>query len=143
MADRRTARMNARIRVWQEALGLGNWRIGFSPTPPDPDAKASSQISVPTKAAAIQVQPECPEGLVDREIVHELLHVLLAEQADLFAKGIETRGKEAIEVLEHQYGQHQEWIIERLVDAITGIPHGEWAGETHEHHIWSEAFPVA
>lgn len=143
MKPRSVAKMNARIRVWQEALGLGGWQIAYSPVEPDPDARASSQVSVTTRMACVQVQPDAPESQLDREIVHELSHVLLAELAALFEKGIESRGSEARDILEGQWSTGCEQVIERLVDVVTAIPRGEWVHEDgHNHGIWATAFPV-
>lgn len=130
--------MDAHLRKWTDFMGLGSWTIGYSPDDPDSDEHmADSHSFVPTEMAAIRIQA-CPVAQVDRLVVHELTHVLLARMDDLFMKTASDRGSEAKALLEGQWKQETERVVEKIVDCLVDEPR---AGLPQEGRLWQSAFP--
>lgn len=102
------------VRRWQVALLLSDWRIGLSSTPPDGDDERSSvDIDRNLHRAVIRFDPTVPEDQVERQVVHELLHVRLAEIEDAFRQVVGDDSTAAT-----WWHRSLERTIERLVDAL-------------------------
>jgi hypothetical protein len=131
-----------RIAFWSKKLGTDGWQVRYSLIPADEEHRASTTPDGDRRRAVIQISADCPDSQVDREIVHELLHVLLYEANDLFERSVGDHQPEAREFLRGQWRRSVEWPIERLVDALTGIPFGQFGIEHNHEDVWASAFPV-
>lgn len=105
------------VARWQRALGLEDWRIGVAPIPPtDADERSSVDIDRNTHVAAVRFDPTLPDDQRERQVVHELLHVRLAELSDVFRQVAEDD-----EVAKTWWHRSEERAIERLTDLL--VPH--------------------
>jgi len=115
------------IAGWRERLGLGSWDIRYSAlAPQDQDERASADIHTIPRRAVIRIDHGCPHECLEREVVHELLHVLMADMEDTAERARSGLGEEARAYLAGQWERSQEWAIERLADALTGTVYVEW-----------------
>jgi hypothetical protein len=130
-------RMNAQIHSWQAFLGLGQWRIAFSTQKVGADERAHADIDLIHRIAAISLRNDLPGNQVDRELVHELAHVAMAELEDLFLRAGADLGKRRRRQFEQQWKRAQEPLCDALADALVGVERMEWIEEP-----WRSAFPV-
>lgn len=124
---------------WQQRLRLVDWTIRVADDDPDPDNKSSVDFDVPTRMAAIRFRADTPAEVLERQLVHELLHVRLGELEDLLNVAIADHASPAAELLRLWRRRTLESSIEALADALTGIPRAEWCSGG----VWDHAFPPA
>ncbi|HSW43511.1 MAG TPA: hypothetical protein VLM76_13470 [Patescibacteria group bacterium] len=128
------------LPTWQDRLRLGDWRIAVSDLEPDPDDRSTIDLHVAIRQAAIRLRGDTPPSQVERQLVHELLHVrfALAEQAwrdtrqhtpPAFDPPNRTLWEAGVEA-----------AIEALTDALGCAPRADWGPSAPE---FSAAFPVA
>ncbi len=128
-------KINRQIEAWAAYLSLADWNIAFSPVAVDENCRSNVEIDMLHRKAAIRISGKTPHRHFDRQIVHELLHVLFAGMNDAFIlanQGSNSRSKLLVRV----WKRSDEWVIERLTDIIVGSPRVEWGTEP----IWREAF---
>lgn len=131
--------VNSHIRAWQEVLGLLDWEIRFSPAALDAETfRASHDMDSIHRRGAIRLSADAPTSQVDRLIVHELLHALMAQMEDTLNRATDDLGADARAFLKGQWERSQEWVIERLASLITGT---DWQA-FHDDPVWETAFPV-
>ncbi|HET8784074.1 MAG TPA: hypothetical protein VFM38_00445 [Candidatus Limnocylindrales bacterium] len=131
---------------WVPRLGLGSWDVRYSPLQPDrDDERASVEVDCIRRRPAIRIDAACPDTQLEREVIHELLHVLMAECEDTFDRALGDLGSEARAFLRGQWERAQEFAIERLTDALLGgSTFADWplaARVPQENAVWSSAFP--
>ena len=102
------------VQVWRDRLRLGEWHIGLSDVAPDEDDDRSSvDIDRNLHRAVIRFDPVLPEKQNERQVLHELLHVRLAELEDAFRQVV---GDD--ETARTWWHRSEERAIEALVDAL-------------------------
>lgn len=127
------------LSTWQARLRLGNWRIAVSDLEPGPDDRSSIDMHVAIRQAAIRLRGDTPPSQVERQLVHELLHVrlALAEQAwrdtrqhtpPAFDPPNRTLWEAGVEA-----------AIEALSDALGCAPRADWEPSSPE---FVAAFPA-
>jgi len=126
-----------RIAYWQTRLGLGTWDIHYSTETPGHDERASCDFYVVSRSAVIRIAHDAPDHQIDRLIVHELGHVLMAEMHDLFDRTVGDHQAEAQAFLHGQWERAQEWTLERLAYALTGQERVEFGDDIESH--WKTA----
>lgn len=132
--------LNAHIRAWQEVVGPAGWEINFAPVDPDGDDKrASIDLDAIHRRGAMRIRADAPVSQVDRLIVHELLHAVMAGMEDTFNRSLTEHGSEVQAFLRGEWTRHQEPVIERLTSLITGTVVEQW----HDDPVWTAAFPVS
>jgi len=138
-------RMNVHIEEWAIYLGLAGWEIRFSTLPPsDDDDRGSTDIDCVHRRAVIRLDSNIPASQVDRVLVHELIHVLLADVTDTFNRTAAELAPETAKFLRGDLHRAEEWAIERLADIITGTKVEQWelVGRPDNNQPWISAFPV-
>lgn len=130
-------KINRQIEAWAAYIGLADWNIAFSPERVDKDCRSNVDIAVPTRTAAIRIRSSTPTGQWDRQITHELIHVLLAVLEDPFNQAVAELHAKARTPYARMWNRGEEWVIERLVDIIVGVPRAEY----DSGRIWRTAFP--
>lgn len=99
---------------WQVRLRLTEWHIGVSDVAPDGDDERSSvDIDRNLHRAVLRFDPTLPLDQRDRQIVHELLHVRMAELEDCFRQVV---GDD--ETAATWWHRCEERMIEALTDAL-------------------------
>jgi hypothetical protein len=99
---------------WQVKLRLTEWHVGVSDVAPDEDDQRSSvDIDRNLHRAVIRFDPTLPLDQRHRQIVHELLHVRLAELEDVFRQVVDDD-----ETARTWWHRSEERIIEALTDAL-------------------------
>lgn len=129
--------ISKRIAFWQRTLGLGTWDIHYSPEAPGSDERASCDFYVVSRNAVIRIAKDAPDHQIDRLVIHELGHILMAEMHDLFDRSAGDHQAEARAFLEGQWERSQEWVLERLASALTGQPRVEFGDDVESH--WKTA----
>ncbi len=111
---------------YQHLLSLSDWDIRFDPTPPSEGTRAEVDGWAMKRMAAIRIVPDAPIEALPRLVVHELLHLWLAQLEDLAAPlmaftppGADDTFRQAWDRMEHQ-------LIHVLEGALTGDAHLEW-----------------
>lgn len=133
-------KLTKRIAYWQDRMGAGGWTLYVSGIEPEHECRANTDIDLINREAAIRIHPLAPDSQIDRLIVHELGHVLMAEMEDLFDRTVGDHQAEAQALLHGQWKRSQEWVLERLASVITGQERREFNPETPE--VWKDATPV-
>lgn len=124
------------LSAWQQRLRLSDWTIRISGAEPDQDDKSSVDIDVTTRIAALRFRADTPMTALERQLVHELLHVRLSEFEDLLNQA-EAHTPPAFDKLADRWrARALESAIEALADALTGTSRGEWCSGG----VWDEAF---
>lgn len=134
------AAVNAQIGLWQAALRLSDWHIAATNVEPDPDSRSNVEIDVNVRLAALRLRASTPMAQVDRQIVHELLHVLLAGMEDAFRAAKEYTPRAWDDAGNRMWHRAEESAIEALVDVLVGVPRGHWGPD--EGKTWKAAFPA-
>ena len=126
------------IAKWQKALRLADWRIVLSGLEADPDDRSTVNMDVLTKSAVIRLRSDTPASQVERQIVHELLHIVLVGMEDAYrgAKEYTPKGWDAAG--DRIWSRGSESAIEALTDALTGTIRAEWGPSGSP---WTDAFP--
>lgn len=99
------------VRHWQGPLRLGDWRITVSLREPQGTRVAEAHWDKEVRDAILTFKADTPASLLEREVVHELAHLLLASGEEL--------------------------ACEVIADLTTKTQRGYWG----EADIFSEAFP--
>lgn len=133
-------RVQAQITAWQSELGIADWVVRYSPLEPQQGDRSTVDMDVRIRSAAVRLRHDTPASQVDRQIVHELLHVLLSGLEDVL-EAAQVHTPPAFDlVARRMWDRAMEFAIERLVSLIVGEPRGEWDPASAE---WQAAFPVA
>lgn len=105
---------SAVVQRWLVTLRLTEWHIGLSDIPCDSDDERSSvDIDRNLHRAVIRFDPTLPEDQIERQILHELLHVRLAELEDAFRQVASED-----ETARTWWHRSEERAIEALTDAL-------------------------
>jgi hypothetical protein len=111
---------------WQRRLRLGDWYIAVSDLDPESDARSNVDMHTQIRQAAIRLDKKTPASQVERQLVHELLHVRFAytEWAlQLAKKHTPLAFDESNDAL---WNSGMEAGIEALCDALGCAPRSEW-----------------
>lgn len=129
------------IDKWMPALRLGSWRVVHSSLEPDDaDQRSCVNIDVLIRSAVIRLRSDTPSSQVERQVVHELLHVLLSGLEDTYRAAKEHTPKAWDDAGDRMWGRAEEAAIEALTDALTGSARADW-GPSGEP--WNSAFPAS
>jgi hypothetical protein len=128
------------IVKWQERLRLRDWDIRFVDGPTDDNCVANNDSWGLKQVSVIRMREGLTPEAEEREIVHELLHVVLR----YIKCGWESEAKKWMPP--PVYGQvreaaedEEEIAIEKLVTALTGMPYIAPPGC---NDIYASAFPM-
>lgn len=126
------------IALWQPRLRLADWRIAASIEEPDEGQRSTVNIDVLVRSAVIRLRSDTPASQVERQVVHELLHVLLSGAEDAFRAAKEHTPKAWDDAGDRLWSRGEEFAIEALTDVLTGSRRADWgpAGSP-----WNRAFP--
>lgn len=125
----RTGQAAALVARWQARLGLSHWRLLVSDRPPDEDdSRSEVDIDRNVLQALLRFDPVLPDDQLERQVVHELVHVRLAELDDVFRQVSVPDS-----VPRTWWGRAEEATVEALVVALLpGMSRreyrGTWAG---------------
>lgn len=112
-----TEEQAAIVRKWQRALRLSEWWVGISDVPcDDMDMRSMVDIDRNLHRAVIRFDATLPNDQMERQIVHELLHVRLAELEDVFRQVVGEDG-----TADTWWHRAEERTIEALTDHL--VPH--------------------
>jgi hypothetical protein len=128
----------AALAKWQSRLRLADWRIAFSDLAPQVDDRSTVDMDVRIRSAVIRLRADTPATQLERQVVHELLHVLMSGMEDTYRAAKQHTSKDWDEVADRSWDRGAEFAIEALVDALTGSRRGNW-GLPEQH--WNDAFP--
>src|SRR3990167_137662 len=67
------------IEKWSLRLKLGNLSVRFLDEDPEPDTRACNNLWFPKRVGVIRIHKEAPEAVWEECVLHEMLHVALAE----------------------------------------------------------------
>lgn len=114
-----------KLRSWQERLALADWHIGVSDVPcDDNETRSSVDIDPILHRALVRFHPTTPRDQIERQIVHELLHVRLSDLENVFNRVV---GDDSTATAWWHHGEER--MIEALVDALLPKnPRREWMG---------------
>jgi hypothetical protein len=84
VTDDEAEQFRKHLRTWQTRLGLGTWRIVFSPKPAKNAMARVAEFDWPQRQARIELGRDWKSspvnaGTLEQTAVHELLHVVLYE----------------------------------------------------------------
>lgn len=85
------------------------------------------------------MRADTPEGQIERQVVHELLHVVLSGMEDAFRAAKEHTPKAWDDAGDRLWSRGEEAAIEALVDALTGTKRANWEPNGN---VWNKAFPA-
>lgn len=128
------------IALWQPRLRLADWRIAASLEEPEPNDRSTADIDVNVRSAVIRLRRDTPPGQVERQVVHELLHVLLSGMEDAWRAAKEHTPKAWDDAGDRLWARGAEFAIEALTDALTGSRRADWGPSGSP---WNNAFPPA
>ena len=78
------------LPAWQHRLRLDDWFIRISNCKPaDKDARSQVDTHPTVRQASIQLRADTPPGAVERQLVHELLHIRFALVRTAYANTLE------------------------------------------------------
>jgi hypothetical protein len=127
------------LRKWQPRLRLADWRIGFAGPPPGDDDRSTVDVDVKVRSAVIRLRDDTPPSQVERQVVHELLHVVVSGMEDTYIGAKAYTPKAWDEQGDRSWDRACEFAIESLTDALTGSRRADW-GPSEEP--WKTAFPA-
>jgi hypothetical protein len=128
----------AALAKWQPRLRLADWRLAFSDLEPDEDSRSNIDLDVRIRSGVIRLRSDMPPSQIERQVVHELLHVLMSGMEDTYRSCKEFTPKAWDSAGDTMWNRAEEFAIEALVDELTEVPRTDWgpAGD-----IWNGAFP--
>lgn len=126
MTPETIAHAKDRIAYWQARLRLADWHIRLSAEPPGPENRASHESHVDIRSAVVQLHPEIPWDQVDREVLHELLHIrlVLLERSTFILRHDTSPLTDS--AFKSVWELSLEAAIEALCDALGANPRREW-----------------
>ena len=128
------------LDIWLPRLRLHGWRVAHSPLPPSgEDERSSVDIDVNIRSAVVRLRADTPDSQVERQVVHELVHVVLSGMEDTYRAAKEHTPKAWDDAGDRMWGRAEEAAIEALTDALTGSRRADW-GPSGEP--WNSAFPA-
>ncbi len=115
-----------RLEYWQERLRLGNWRIQLVlvethslPLVPDREEVWGDVEVVPEmEAAIITLALHRPRRLIERTLVHELLHIVIAQMDMVHNQVLKTLGSEASALMWGHWDLASDRAIKLLAEAF-------------------------
>lgn len=137
-----TPRVQARrlLPGWQRRLRLGDWQVAVSDLEPEADSRSNVDYDVTLRRAVIRLLGNTPPSQIERQLVHELLHVRFAlatwawDQTRVHTPPAFDGPNKAM------WNVGMEAGIEAVVDALGCAPRAEWGAESPE---FISAFPVS
>lgn len=135
MTDRVLA-VTDRFITYQHKLRLGDWDIRYHDAWPEDktDSTAETYISMGPRAATITIHPDVVGPNLDCHVVHEMMHIVLAEYALAAKNAIAKLGPGAEAVLDI-LGEMEERICDTVAHALTGVTYIPVAGNSVEFHV--------
>jgi hypothetical protein len=116
------------LYAWQAKLGLKDWDIRITEQEPDPGYLAQVQTSPADRAAQINLCADVPLDQVEREVLHELLHIVMKPYTTPTEHLVAISGEELGVYMAHTLEDAEEVVIEQIVRAF-GFPHLATWGE--------------
>jgi len=129
----------AALKKWQSRLRLADWQIAVSNLEPDPDDRSTVNMDVRVRSAVIRLRSDTPPSQVERQVLHELLHILLSGMEDAYRAAKDYTPKAWDDPGDIVWSRGAEFAIEALTDALTGTERCEW-GPVGDP--WKDAYPV-
>lgn len=123
---------------WQGRLRLSDWRLAVGDGEPGVDDRSCVDIDVLVQSAVVRLRSDTPPDQVERQLVHELLHVRLAALEDVHNLALEHTPPAFDKVADRAWDRACEPAIEALCDALTGTTRADWGPSGSP---WNEAFP--
>lgn len=115
-----------RIAYWQNRLRLDDWHINLSLDPPPANCRAHHDSHVNIRQSVIRLSPDVPWDQVEREVLHELLHIRFGiVTLSLGILSADTT-KATDEAFSKMWDLGMEGAIEALCDAFGVNPRHEW-----------------
>lgn len=128
------------IAEWQARLRLGDWTIRWAEgVEPGSDDRSTVDMFANVRQAVIRLRSDTPAGQVERQVVHEMLHIRLVIVERAFVEAKEWTPKAVDPALDAMWSLGLEAAIEALCDALGCAPRADW---TPDSHPFSAAYPA-
>lgn len=127
------------LSSWQGRLRLSDWRLAVGDEEPEPNDRSTVDMDVLSRSAVIRLRSDTPASQVERQLVHELLHVRLAEIEDVHDLALEHAAPAFTQVALRAWDRACEPAIEAITDALTSTTRADWGPSGSP---WNEAFPA-
>lgn len=125
------------IARWQKRLRLGDWTIRIAKgMEPDEGDRSTVVMHSNVRQAVIRLRSDTPESQVERQIVHEMLHIRLIGAERAFIEAKVWTPKASDDPLDAMWHLGQEAAIEALCDALGCEPRADWTDE-----VFAAAYP--
>ena len=111
------------MTLWanQRKLRLSDWDLRYDPKWDDsPEESANCHFRLNERVATIRLDPEVKGRNLDAHIVHELMHLVLADYTHTAMTAIAAAGPGAERVLDI-LGDMEERICDTIAHALTGV----------------------
>lgn len=110
---------------WRPRLGLADWWVSVSSLAPgEDDSRSEVDIDRNLHRAVLRFDGDLPEDQLERQVVHELLHIRLAELEDCFRQ---VEGDD--HTARKWWDRSQERTVEALASALVQTPRREYRGD--------------
>lgn len=112
------------ISKWRSRFRLTDWDIRYTSDQTElDDDKPAAQIEYERyrRLATVRVDKDVPDHMIERIIVHEMLHLVLLPWYDLTFHVLAKHGDSALGVMDH-LDEVKERICEQVAEGITGVP---------------------
>lgn len=122
-------RLQPLLDSWQQRLRLQDWDIRLSPEPPDVDSVGSCDHWALKQVAAIRILDDPSHAVLERTLVHELLHIVLRDIRGIWrSAAADHLPPSLLRETESAVSDAEEIAIERIAGALTGMPYVAPAG---------------
>lgn len=123
------------VLKWQEAFRLRDWDIRYDPdqTGIDDDAIAQLEVEDTRKRATLRIREDIEGIQIERNVVHEMMHLVLRDYWYLANQVIAKTGDAGQGVMD-VLSDYLERICETVAEATTGAPwepHGDQMSKLH------------
>lgn len=128
----------AALAKWQPRLRLADWRIALSSEEPETDDRSTVNMDVRIRSAVIRLRSDTPDSQIERQVVHELLHIVLSGMEDTYRGAKAYTPKSWDDAGDTSWDRGAEFAIEALTDALTDTRRADWGPSGSP---WNGAFP--